>query len=191
MQGLDFCLSELFCNDDNRAELAAQQISSFGDTVLPALQETMTSPNSDVRWWSVRALAEFDSQATNTVLVRSLEDSEPDVRQCAAQGLATQADPNSIPALISALNDEDSLVSRLAANALIRIGEASVLPLIGLIKAPDSPARFEAMRALALIADERSVPTLFDALDDDAILVNYWAHEGLERLGIGMQFYSP
>jgi HEAT repeat protein len=47
------------------------------------------------------------------------------------------------------------------------------------------------MRALALIADERSVPTLFDALDDDAILVNYWANEGLERLGIGIQFYSP
>jgi HEAT repeat protein len=191
MQGLDFCLSELFSNDDNRAELAAQQISSFGDTAVLTLQETMTSPNSDIRWWSVRALAEFDSQDTTALLVRSLEDSEPDVRQCAAQGLATQADPNSIPALINALNDEDSLVTRLAANALIRIGEASVLPLIGLIKAPDSPARFEAMRALALIADERSVPTLFDALNDDAILVNYWANVGLERLGIGMQFYSP
>ena len=191
MQGLDFCLSELFSNDDNRAELAAQQISSFGDTAVLTLQETMTSPNSDIRWWTVRALAEFDSQDTTALLVRSLEDSEPDVRQCAAHGLAIQADPNSIPALINALNDEDSLVSRLAANALIRIGEASVLPLIGLIKAPDSPARFEAMRALALIADERSVPTLFDALNDDAILVNYWANVGLERLGIGMQFYSP
>ena len=191
MQDLEFCLSELFSNDDNRAELAAQQISSFGDTALLTLQETITSPNSDVRWWSVRALAEFNSQATNALLVRSLEDNDPGVRQCAAHGLGTQANPNSIPDLINALNDEDSLVSRLAANALITIGEASVLPLIGLINAPDSPARFEAMRALALIEDERSVPTLFEALDDDAILVDYWANEGLERLGIGMTFFSP
>ncbi len=191
MQDLEFCLSELFSNDDIRAELAAQQISSFGDTALLTLQETITSSNSDVRWWSVRALAEFNSQVTNALLVRSLEDSDPGVRQCAAHGLGTQANPNSIPDLINALNDEDSLVSRLAANALITIGEASVLPLIGLINAPDSPAKFEAMRALALIADERSVPTLFEALDDDAILVDYWANEGLERLGIGMTFFSP
>ena len=191
MQDLEFCLSELFSNDDKRAELAAQQFSSFGDSALLTLQETITSPNSDVRWWSVRALAEFDSQATNALLVRSLEDSDPGVRQCAAHGLAIQANPNSTPDLINVLNDEDSLVSRLAANALIKIGEASVLPLIGLINAPDSPARFEAMRALALIADERSVPTLFEALDDDAILVDYWANEGLERLGIGMTFFSP
>lgn len=191
MQCLDFCFSELLSNDDDRAELAAQQISSFGDSALLALQETMTSPNADIRWWSVRSLAEFDSQATNALLIRSLDDSEPNVRQCAAHGLGIQADPNSIPALINALNDEDSLVARLTANALISIGEASVLPLIEFIRTPHSPARFEAMRALALIADERSVPTLFDALDDESILIDYWANDGLERLGIGMTFFSP
>jgi len=191
MQDLEFCLSELFSNDDDRAELAAQQISSFGDTALLDLLETMTSPNADIRWWSVRAIAEFDSKATNALLIRSINDNETDVRQCAAQSLGIQADPNSIPVLINALNDEDSLVARLAANALIAIGEASVLPLIGFIKTPDSPARCEAMRALALIVDERSVPTLFDALDDDSTLIDYWANEGLERLGIGMTFFSP
>ncbi len=191
MQDLEFCLSELFSNDDDRAELAAQQISSFGDTALLDLQETMTSPNADIRWWSVRAIAEFDSKATNALLIRSINDNETDVRQCAAQSLGIQADPNSIPVLINALNDEDSLVARLAANALIAIGEASVMPLIGFIKTPDSPARYEAMRALALIVDERSVPTLFDALDDDSTLIDYWANEGLERLGIGMTFFSP
>ena len=190
MQDLIFCLSELFSNDDDRAELAALQISSFGDPAMLALQETMTSPNADIRWWSVRALAEFDNQATNKLLFRSLEDSEPEVRQCAVQGLGTLSDPDSIPALIIALNDEDSLVVRLAANALIAISEASVLPLIRYIKTPDLPAKCEAIRALALIVDERSVPTLFDALDDDSILIDYWANEGLERLGVGMTFFS-
>lgn len=191
MQDLDFCFSELLSNDDDRAELAAQQISSFGDSALLALQETMTSPDADTRWWSVRSLAEFDSQATNALLIRSLDDNEPNVRQCAAHGLGIQADPNSVPALINALNDKDSLVARLTANALIEIGEASVLPLIEFIRTPHSPARFEAMRALALISDERSAPILFDALDDESILIDYWANDGLERLGIGMTFFSP
>ena len=191
MQDLKFCLAELFSYDDDRAESAAQQISSFGDPAMRALQETMTSPNADIRWWSVRALAEFYNQATNALLIRSLDDSEPYVRQCAVQGLVTQANPDSIPALIEALSDEDSLVTRLAANALIAIGEVSVLPLIEFIKTPDLPARCEAIRALALIADERSVPTLFDALDDDSRLIDYWANEGLERLGVGMTFFSP
>lgn len=191
MQNLGFCLSELFSNDDDRAELAAQQISPFGDAAIRTLQETMASKDVEIRWWSIRALAEFHNPATNALLIRSLEDRDPDVRQCAAQGLVMQADPNSITALIKALNDEDSLVARLAANALIAIGEESVLPLIGFIKTTDSPARFEAMRALAMITDERSTPILFDALDDDSILIDYWANEGLERLGIGMKFFSP
>jgi HEAT repeat protein len=49
----------------------------------------------------------------------------------------------------------------------------------------------EAMRALALIGDQRSIPLLFEALDSDSMLMEYWANEGLERMGVGMIFYKP
>jgi HEAT repeat protein len=51
-------------------------------------------------------------------------------------------------------------------------------------------ARLEAARALASIGDTRAIPALFDALDDSALL-EYWANEGLERMGVGMCFFSP
>jgi HEAT repeat protein len=91
MQDLGFCLSELFSNDDDRAELAAQQIPSFGDAAIRTLQETMTSKDVEIRWWSIRALAEFHNPGINALLIRSLEDRDPDVRQCAAQGLVMHA----------------------------------------------------------------------------------------------------
>jgi HEAT repeat protein len=52
-------------------------------------------------------------------------------------------------------------------------------------------ARLEAVRALAKIGDERAIPALFDALDNDSALIEYWASEGLEKMGVGMVFYKP
>jgi HEAT repeat protein len=52
-------------------------------------------------------------------------------------------------------------------------------------------SRIEAARALALIGDTRAVPALFKALDEESAVMEHWAGEGLERMGIGMVFYSP
>ena len=44
---------------------------------------------------------------------------------------------------------------------------------------------------LAKIGDERAIPVLFEALDDSSALIEYWASEGLEKMGVGMVFYKP
>jgi len=49
----------------------------------------------------------------------------------------------------------------------------------------------EAVRALAKIGDQRAIPALFEALDDNSALIEYWASEGLEKMGVGMVFYKP
>ena len=46
------------------------------------------------------------------------------------------------------------------------------------------------MRALAMIGDQRAIGTLFTALDDPSAIVEYWADEGLVRMGIGMVFFK-
>jgi HEAT repeat protein len=51
--------------------------------------------------------------------------------------------------------------------------------------------RLEAVRALAYIGDKRSIPQLFQALDEDSAMLEYWANEGLQKMGIGMMFYKP
>jgi len=53
-------------------------------------------------------------------------------------------------------------------------------------------ARVEAAKALAEIRDPRTIAAFFNALQNgDSPLVEYWADQGLERLGIGMSFFSP
>jgi hypothetical protein len=53
-------------------------------------------------------------------------------------------------------------------------------------------ARVEATRALAEIKDPRCISPFFAAIQNgDSPLVEYWADQGLEKLGIGMSFFSP
>jgi hypothetical protein len=44
---------------------------------------------------------------------------------------------------------------------------------------------------LAQIGDPRSIPALFTALDEDSALMEYWASEGLEKMGVGIVFFEP
>jgi HEAT repeat protein len=52
-------------------------------------------------------------------------------------------------------------------------------------------ARLEAARSLARIADPRAIPALFDTLDEDSALIEYWANEAFEKMGVGMAFFKP
>jgi HEAT repeat protein len=124
-------------------------------------------------------------------MLRGLADPDPAVRQCAALGLQRRPSERAIPALISAMDDSDSLAARLAANALAATGPPAVPALLDVMQTGSSKASLEAARALALIGDTRAIPALFQALDGDSMLLEYWANEGLERMGVGMVFFKP
>jgi HEAT repeat protein len=178
--------------DDDAARLAAQQIAGYGAQALPVLQEHFRQPSADVRWWIVRSAAMMPAGADATpLLLLALEDEDSSVRQCAALALQRRPDERAVPALIQTLSDPDSLVVRLAANALVAADAAAVPALIEMVEGAPSKARLEAIRALALIGDTRSIPALYNSLDGDSALMEYWANEGLERMGVGMTFFKP
>jgi HEAT repeat protein len=52
-------------------------------------------------------------------------------------------------------------------------------------------ARINAVRTLAKIGDERALPVLLAALDEDSSLMVYWANEGLTRMDLGMVYFQP
>ncbi|MFC1923374.1 HEAT repeat domain-containing protein, partial [Chloroflexota bacterium] len=110
---------------------------------------------------------------------------------CAALALRYQADPDAIPTLIHRLSLPDRLMARLAADALIATGDESVPALLEVMENKSQPARLEAARALGEIGDPRAIPALFKALDDDSAILEHWAGEGLEKMGIGMVFFNP
>jgi HEAT repeat protein len=120
-----------------------------------------------------------------------LNDPAPEVRQCAALGLAGKVDESAIQPLVHALSDADSMVGSLAVNALVRIGSAAVPSLIETVKSGTQFARIYALRALAEIKDHRAIPIMMKVMGEDSVLLQHWAREGLERLGLDMIYIKP
>ncbi len=177
--------------DDEAAEHTAQALRGQGARAVPGLLALSRHPQADVRWWALRALAEIPHPHAPTRLAEALTDPDPAVRQVAALGLRHQPSPQALPRLLTLLADNDRLLAHLAADALAALGQQATLPLIDALQNSTPAARIEAARALAQIGDKRSISALFAALDSPSPLVEHWANEGLERMGVGMVFFKP
>jgi HEAT repeat protein len=191
MVGDPVLLDELSCGDDERAEAALAHLAAWGPDAVKPLRERLSNHETDVRWWAVRALAEVQDPRVPELLTRALSDPDKAVRWCAGVALRKHPSKEAVPILLRLLSDEDALIRRLAGDALVAIGSPVVLQLIEILQHGVHLSRLEAVRALARIADERSIPALFKALEDSSALIEYWASEGLEKMGVGMVFYKP
>lgn len=191
MADISSLLDDLFSGDDDRAEAAAQQIGEFEKSAVSPLVDKLDASDSDLRWWAVRALACIDQPEAKAAISGALEDKDPSVRQCAALSLRERPVPAAIPQLIEILQDDDRLLARLAADALVAIGDPAIAALIVAMQSSDSNVRVEAVRALAFMRNEQAIPHLFSALDDPSPWVTYWAEEGLRNTGMEMLFFMP
>ena len=204
MNELDGLLADLLSGDESRAEAAVPSLAALGDLARPALLDLAHSADVDHRWWAVRTLAETPQTPTEDLLP-FLSDSAPEVRQAAALALSAHPDERAIPALIRALHDEDSMLGSLAGNALVQIGAASVPALLEVLNealalteqsvalslSKGRSVRILALRALSELKDHRAIPALLKARDEESALMQYWAGEGLERLGLNMVYIKP
>ena len=190
MDELEALLKDLFCGDDERAEAAANALAQFGKQAVDALAPLITAPEIDVRWWTVRALAGIRDPRVGDLLCAALHDEDLSVRQCAALALSQQPVSSAADDLIGNLGDPDALLRRLAGDALIALGKDAVSGLLTVLESGSQTARLEAVRAIALIGDERTIPALYQAWEEGSTLIKYWAEEGLNCMGEGMTFFK-
>lgn len=195
MTALDELFRQLTSSDDSLSEKTAQDIASLfslqPNEVLQGLDSLLNNSLADARWWALRILAELPGELAIPRLLVGLQDTQAEVRQCAALGLRKHADASALPVLVEALADADNLVAQLARDALVAIGKDATPALLELMEHGALPARLQAVRALAMISDERAIPALFNQLDGDSSWMEYWASLGLERMGVGMSFFLP
>lgn len=184
-------ITEFTCGSDKRAEIAALQLAAAGSHSLMTLREFLRDQDADIRWWATRTLAEIHTPESTPLLLQALRDPEPEVQQCAALALRRQPNSDAITQLSQALSASDRLLARLAGDALIAIGEDAVPALIEVIENNPQPARLEAVRALSAIGDTRAIPILIKVLDQDSAIMEHWAGQGLEKMGVGMVFFKP
>jgi len=191
MEEISLLLDQLSCGEDEQAEEAIAHLATWGPEAVIPLQKRLSHPEAEVRWWAVRALAEVQDKRVPGLLVKALADPDKGVRWCAGLALRTHPSPGATEALIGLLTEKDALTRRLAGDALAAIGSEVVPQLLGTLQQGEQPARVEAVRALAKIGDPRAITALFEALDEGSALIEYWASEGLEKMGVGMVFYRP
>lgn len=191
MSALDELLEDLTSGDEERAEGAVRPLTELGEEAIPSLLDLTRAPDVDSRWWAIRALAQSPLCRTEWLVPFLENDPAPEVRQCAALGLAVKADESAVGPLVRALSDADSMVGSLAMTALVRIGSAAVPSLIDTVKDGRQTARIFALRALAEIKDHRAIPTMMKVMGEDSSLLQHWAQEGLERLGLDMIYIKP
>jgi HEAT repeat protein len=184
-------LADLASGDEARAESAVPLLAALGGAILPDLIELLGTQNRDQRWWATRALAALGGDGAVSALERALQDPEPEVRQCAALGLRHHPAASAIRSLAAALSDPDRMTARLAGDALIAVGPRATPDLIEVVAQAGPAAKIEAVRALAAIGDQRSIPALYALLEDPSALVQHWAEEALERMGVGMVYFKP
>jgi HEAT repeat protein len=183
-------LDGLRSGDEARAERAASALVEAGADAIPALLDLTKSPDSESRWWALRTLAQSPLSQTEWLLP-FLSDPAPEVRQCAALGLGSKPDESATRALVGALSDEDGMVCSLAVRALTAIGRPAVPFLIETVQSGPQSARIQALRALSDIRDHRAIPVMMQVMDEHSALLQYWAKEGLERLGLDMVYLKP
>jgi HEAT repeat protein len=188
LQGL---LTDLTCGNEDRAEQAVPALVDLGEEAVPSLLDLAHSSNADTRWWALRTLAQSPVCRTEWLIPFLTDDPAPEVRQCAALGIDGRSDEKAIQALINALNDEDGLVCSLVVNSLVKAGSEAVPSLIEKVKNGNQSERIYALRALAEIKDHRAIPVMMQVMEEDSALLQYWAKEGLERLGLDMIYIKP
>ena len=189
MDKLGDLLADLTSGKTERAEAAALALPKQKGA-LEKLSELVRDKNPDLRWWATRAIAEFKGEKAGQLLLTALKDADKSVRHCAALGLSKHPNPKAVSQFIHSLSESDPLLARLAGDALIAHGKDATEALIAALETPQMEIKVEAARALALISDTRAIPALFKLLDSDSVLLEHWAGEGLEKMGVGMRFFE-
>ena len=182
--------AELTSGEDERAESSIAAIVALGMAAMPALLDLTHAERADTRWWAVRALAASPHTRTEDLLPL-LGDPAPEVRAASALALCDHPNESAITALVKALHDSDPLVAGLAGNALVKIGKPSVLDVLEAMKEAPTGVRVLALRALSEICDHRAIPVMMKSLGEESALLQYWATEGLQRLGLDMVYMKP
>jgi len=117
-------------------------------------------------------------------LSRLLEHKDPQIQYEVAEALGNLGDETAVGSLINALKrDEFSGVRWKAAEALSKIGNPAVEPLIATLQYPDDDVRWKAAIALGEIGNPDAVEPLILLLSDDDRFVRSRAAHALSMIG--------
>lgn len=147
-----------------RAAIPPIIMSRSNPRVYDALAQALKDPEPLVRSRAAFALRYSGTQAVDA-LITALHDPEKQVRISAAHALAINRDRRAIPALISLLGDDETVVKAVQ-QALARFDAPSLRPLLAEFANPDPAIRLHAMQSIKPSQDPAVIDALLSAAKD-------------------------
>lgn len=148
------------------------------DFILPLLQKGRASDIVQ----ATTVLGEIGGNDSVELVAGLLEDRRPDVVTAAVHALGQMGSGQAVHPLIQLLSETNSTALRdKSQQALLKIGEPAVEPLIGQLNSMDPQERRTAVRILGEIGDRSALPFLLSARNDPAL--HQEIDSALEKLG--------
>lgn len=166
----------------NAALDALKRIYEKGDRkrLLNQLQKAIKSKDNRDRHnahWVLGYLGKDDPGTVVPILVKLLDHRRMETRLNVVKALGEAGSEEAIPALAALIESgsakwsrdrEEPEVRQLAVEALGKIGGAAVPELVKIVQNKGSSLRVDAIRALAILGDEKVVEPLLDALKEQS-----------------------
>ncbi len=130
------------------------------------LIKLLTDRDAELRASAATALGELAFPRVVVPLCRAMPDADPAVRLAVIAALVRTRDDRAIEPLVHEVRSDNAATARAAAEGLVSFGGQAVNSLSRLLTEREPHARARAIRALALIRDDRIIPALTVALED-------------------------
>ncbi|GAC1619589.1 MAG: hypothetical protein NVS4B7_11860 [Ktedonobacteraceae bacterium] len=147
------------------------------------LMTAMNDKRPMVRETAAYILGIFGNPVAVPQLIEALHDAVPAVRMQAVKALGRIGNASAVSPLLSALRSADEQMGSQIFNSLVRLGYAAVPALLETSKSSSAWMRWQCIRALGTIGDQRAVSVLANALADTDHSVAWMGAKGLVRFG--------
>jgi hypothetical protein len=147
---------------------AAQELGNIGDgsAVIPLIETLKNDTDYRIRFLAAKSLGEIKDERAVEPLIEALKnDSDSAVKAHAATALGDIGDKRAIAPLIDTFSSDFvfGVYPDAAQNALAKIGEPAVDPLIEALK---GPSKERAIIALGMIGDKRATEPLIEIMNN-------------------------
>ena len=183
-------LSDAFADDGVRGALV-----EIGRDAVPALTDALEHVSPDQRAFVAAALKSIYNSELDQIIAEAASGGDESTRLNGAVALAETASVASISALSRLLLERDRRMRVVAIAGLGKTRSEKAIPLLieVMVKEKDSLVRYEAVRALKILAEDSSeaLPPLIRALRDPAPLVQLAAVMAAGEIGPSAKLAIP
>ncbi|MCJ8347755.1 PilT/PilU family type 4a pilus ATPase [bacterium] len=163
---------------------ASETLIGFRGSVTDNLLLCLGAKDQNVRYWALKTLSEVVSEEDISKIEPFVSQKDQELRFYTITALKKIASHRAVEVIASCFNDDAWLIRKHAADCLIEIGEASVRPLMNLLKESqeDDEIIFWAVQVLSSLKIETVIPALVQFLSSENKNFRLYAVRGIGQI---------